>query len=433
MRKSFAVAAVFTLVIASAWLLSDSLYLSPYDAQKFAVSFTQLSGVLAIGLMAFSTLLAVRPVWLEPWLNGLDKMYRLHKWIGITAMVIAVAHWLTAQSPNGHRGPGAATIETAASFLSGLEGPAHGVAQPALWILLALVAIALIKLIPYHIFALSHRLVPVVFLVLIFHSVVLMKTSYWAAPIGWVMALVYLIGIAAALIATFRQIGAGRKVGGTVLAKTYFPDVRTLLVELKMDDGWKGHKPGQFAFVGSRRRWGAHPFTIASPWNAETKRISFIVKELGDTTQDLDSKLGVGANLVVEGPYGHFNFEDGKPRQIWVSGGIGITPFVARMQQLGLRPENKKIDLFHSDATNAEEAHNRMREDAAKSGVTLHLMVTPQHGRLTGARIREACPDFLSSSVWFCGPTAFAAALKLDLMRHGLRSENFHHELFEMR
>ena len=69
MRKSLTIAIIFALVIVGAWLLSDNLYLSPYDARKFGISFTQLSGVLAIGLMAFSTLLAVRPVWLEPWLN----------------------------------------------------------------------------------------------------------------------------------------------------------------------------------------------------------------------------------------------------------------------------------------------------------------------------------------------------------------------------
>jgi len=42
-------------------------------------------------------------------------------------------------------------------------------------------------------------------------------------------------------------------------------------------------------------------------------------------------------------------------------------------------------------------------------------------------------PGWKDASVWFCGPSRFAAALKLDLMRNGLKSEDFHHELFEMR
>ena len=52
---------------------------------------------------------------------------------------------------------------------------------------------------------------------------------------------------------------------------------------------------------------------------------------------------------------------------------------------------------------------------------------------MVAERIRGAVPDWKNASIWFCGPNAFAAALKLDLMRHGLASSDFHHELFEMR
>ena len=445
MRKSFSILCLFILAVASAWFLSDSLHLSPYDQQKYGVSFTQLSGVISIALMGFATLLAIRPVWLEPYLNGLDKMYRLHKWLGISAMIVGVAHWLTAQGAHGHQGPpgNAGAASSAASdfgaavtqgLFAGLEGPAKGVAQPALWILLALVAIALVKIIPYHVFALTHRLVPAVFLVLVFHSVVFMKSAYWTQAIGFVMAPVFVAGAAAAVIALFRFIGARRKVEATVTAKTYFPEVKALLVSMEMGPGWKTHRPGQFAFVGSPSRWSSHPFTIASPWNAKDRKIAFIVKELGDATQDLEKKLSIGTKLVVEGPYGCFNFEDDKSRQIWISGGIGITPFVARMQSLISSPNPKMpVDLFHSEANPGNQAHALLRDDAARSGVTLHLSITPEHGRLTGAKIRAAVPDWQSASFWFCGPTAFAAALKLDLMRHGLKSADFHHELFEMR
>jgi Predicted ferric reductase len=37
--------------------------------------------------------LAVRSVWLESMLGGLDKMYCLHKWLGISALVFAVLYW----------------------------------------------------------------------------------------------------------------------------------------------------------------------------------------------------------------------------------------------------------------------------------------------------------------------------------------------------
>lgn len=59
----------------------------------------QLSGILAIGCMSLAMILALRPRWPERWLGGLDKMYRLHKWLGIGGLVLAIAHWLWAQGP----------------------------------------------------------------------------------------------------------------------------------------------------------------------------------------------------------------------------------------------------------------------------------------------------------------------------------------------
>ena len=434
MRKSVLIFLAFEAALIGLWLLADSLYLNPFDQQKFGISFTQISGIIAISTMAFSTLLAVRPIWLEDMLGGLDKMYRLHKWQSIFATIVAVAHWLLASSPNGHGGH--VTSDAASGtqdWLSSLEGPAHGVAQPALWILLALVAVALIKKVPYHIFALTHRAVPVIFLVLVFHSIVLAKPDYWKQPVGWIFGLVSLVGSVAAIIALFRLIGARRKIGAKIVSKAYISDVKSLLVELQMDDGWKGHTPGQFAFVSLRKSWKVHPFTIASNWDPKTKRISFIVKELGDTTTALDARLAVGTELVVEGPYGRFVFQDRKKRQIWISAGIGVTPFVARMKELSRVAGEHQVDLFHSDVHEESPAYELLREDAKKGGVTLHLVVTPRDGRLTGEKIRVTVPNWKDASIWFCGPSRFAAALKLDLLRNGLKSADFHHELFEMR
>jgi predicted ferric reductase len=59
-----------------------------------AINYT---GIIGIGAMSMGMLLALRPGRLEPLLGGLDKTYRLHKWLGITGLVIAVIHWLWAQ------------------------------------------------------------------------------------------------------------------------------------------------------------------------------------------------------------------------------------------------------------------------------------------------------------------------------------------------
>lgn len=44
--------------------------------------------------MSLAMILTVRPVFVERFLGGLDKVYRLHKWLGISALIMSVSHWL---------------------------------------------------------------------------------------------------------------------------------------------------------------------------------------------------------------------------------------------------------------------------------------------------------------------------------------------------
>src|SRR5690606_11781392 len=68
----------FLLGLTALWLMADTLW--PAQPGYFALRtvWVQYSGVLVMGAMSLAMLLAVRPVWLERHLDGLDKMYRLH-------------------------------------------------------------------------------------------------------------------------------------------------------------------------------------------------------------------------------------------------------------------------------------------------------------------------------------------------------------------
>ena len=57
--------------------------------------------------MSLIMLLAVRPVWLEKPLDGLDRMYRLHGEVGIPAIVLGLLHYL---------------LELAGPWLAGIVG-----------------------------------------------------------------------------------------------------------------------------------------------------------------------------------------------------------------------------------------------------------------------------------------------------------------------
>jgi predicted ferric reductase len=144
-----------------------------------------------------------------------------------------------------------------------------------------------------------------------------------------------------------------------------------------------------------------------------------VTKELGDYTRRLPEMLHAGRPVKVEGPYGCFTFDDDRPRQIWIGGGIGITPFIARMKELAMRRQalptkvrSQAIDLFHTTADYSEEAIAKMRADAEAANVTLHVLYDARDGRLTGDRIRAAIPGWEEASIWFCGPAGFGSALR---------------------
>lgn len=437
----------FLALLTLLWLAAESPVFQWSGYFPLRASMIQYSGVIAMGCMSVAMILALRPRWPEKRVDGLDKMYRLHKWLGIAALVVAIVHWLWVQGtrwavgwgwlvrpPRG--GPRPVPDNLVEQWFQGQRGTAEWVGEWAFYAAVLLIALALINRFPYRLFFKTHRLLAVAYLVLVFHAVVLSKFAYWGEPIGWVMAPLLAGGTWAAVVVLLRRVAADRKVPGTISALHYYPGVRALEVEIEVPQGWPGHKAGQFAFATSDVAEGAHPYTIASAWNGADRRIAFVVRELGDYTRRLREKLRVGQAVMVEGPYGCFTFDDDRAHQIWVGGGIGVTPFIARMKYLAASPGRppQSIHFFHSTREYDEEAIAKLTADAAAAGVRFHVFVDDRDGRLDGERIRAAVPEWRDASVWFCGPTGFGQALRYDFATQGMPVEQrFHQELFAMR
>lgn len=426
------------------WLLADSLLPQPFSYFAFRSVFVQYSGILGIGVMSVAMVLALRPRLLEQGMDGLDKVYRLHKWLGIAGLLLAVMHWWMAQGskwmvgwgwlerPRRHARP-TETLSALETWFRGQRELAESLGEWAFYAAVILLLLALTKRFPYHLFTKTHKWLAVVYLVLVYHSIILTNNSYWLQPIGIVLALLLSLGTVAAMLILAGRIGAGRKVRGVIDRLQYYPALRVLETEITLEPGWPGHSAGQFAFVTSDRREGAHPYTLASSWDAETRRVRIVTKALGDHTSRLRHKLQVGLPVTVEGPYGCFDFNDEQPRQIWIGAGIGITPFIAQMNHLAHHPDNRPVDLFHPTADFDQTALDKLTADAHAAGIGLHILVDEFDGRLDAKSIRTLVPDWRQASVWFCGPPAFGHALRKDLLAHGLAAKHFHQELFQMR
>src|SRR5690606_18247369 len=73
------------------------LYAGLLGAQTYAPFGTETAlgialGAGAIAAMSLALVLSTRPSWIEPLFGGLDRMYGVHKWLGIAALALMLGH-----------------------------------------------------------------------------------------------------------------------------------------------------------------------------------------------------------------------------------------------------------------------------------------------------------------------------------------------------
>ena len=433
------------LVVTAAWLAADTLLPQPLTYFAFRTVFVQYSGVIAMAMMSAAMILATRPLWLEGHLDGLDKMYRLHKWLGIGALIVSTLHWWFAQGtkwmvgwgwlsrPERRQGDSEQVLPVIEQWFRSQRGLAESMGEWAFYAAAAMIVLALVKAVPYRWFRKTHNWLAIAYLVLAWHSLILIKYEYWSQPIAWLMAVLVVAGSASAVLVLLGRVGRRRRHPGQIEELTHYPGINVIEARIAMGARWPGHAPGQFAFVTSKPGEGAHPYTIASAWSADKPEITFVVKALGDWTRQLKDWLKDGMQVQVEGPYGRFDFSDPAPQQIWVGAGIGVTPFIARMKHLAQQGGEHNVDFFHITTEVDQAAIDKLSADAAAAGIRLHIRVSPRDGRLTPELIRSAVPGWQQASIWFCGPTEFGQAIRADFVQQGLPAQRVHQELFEMR
>ncbi len=399
--------------------------------------FLTLSGFLAINFMSITMFLAMRPKWLEIPLGGLDKQYHLHKWTGILGACFALVHWLIEMSDDPIKalfGKDRSLREGDFSgLLDSLQGMVEDLGEPGLYLLLALVAITLIRWFPYRFWHHLHRIMPLLYLVLAAHSLLLAPLSWWQQPTGWLMAVLICAGSIASLQSLTGRVGRSRRWQG-VVRKVNQLSRTTTEVMCEMSANWPGHRAGQFALVTFDPGEGAHPFTLTTA-DLKNGQLGFQIKALGDYTRTLPHRLRAGRAVTIEGPYGCFNPEKGRSnaQQLWVAGGVGVTPFLAALESRQIHPDRlyQPVTVHYCTGRTVDDPNaERLRTLASQlPGITLQIHESGQGQRLTADRLQIQASKV---DVWFCGPQRLAAALRQGLKDQSV-SMRFHQERFEFR
>ncbi|MET7422552.1 hypothetical protein [Dactylosporangium sp. NPDC005555] len=193
--------------------------------------------------------------------------------------------------------------------------------------------------------------------------------------------------------------------------------------------------PGQFAmlYLESRRGWRRHPFTIAAAPADPVLR--FTIKALGDDTHTIQTDVRPGMPAVIGGPHGRFTHAHGTHRQLWIAGGIGVTPFLSWLRSLDQHHLDADVDFFYATDGPAPFAAEITEHAAAHGRLRLHLHDSVTHGFLAPDTVLRAVAgtDPREVSVFLCGPAPMVRTFVRRLHAAGVRGRDIHREHFDWR
>ncbi len=208
------------------------------------------------------------------------------------------------------------------------------------------------------------------------------------------------------------------------------------------------YRAGQFAyfrFLDGVPGPEEHPFTISSAPGAGEVRVT--AKALGDFTGDL-GLVKPGAAVAVDGPYGVFTIKripQDRPI-VCIAGGIGITPFLSILADLADSGESRSVALLWS-IRHGEELFSLTELGRFKDAIgtlRVELFLTgkgelpetngfPIHrGRANLEKLHELGLVDPGNAYYLCGPGAMMESIIKDLRKTGVPGGNFHFEAFAM-
>ena len=159
------------------------------------------------------------------------------------------------------------------------------------------------------------------------------------------------------------------------------------------------------------------------------------IKALGDYTASVSESVKPGMPAVLSGPHGRFTHAKGTSQQIWVAGGVGITPFLSWIRSLEEFPAAERVDFFYSVAGDAPYIDEIQAITANHPGVHVHVVDSTTDGRLTAERAlaMSGQTEPRSVSVFMCGPEAMVQSLSTGFRAAGVSASAIHREYFDWR
>lgn len=391
------------------------------------------AGIVGLAMLLLAAALSARVPGFDRWFGGLTRLWKTHHRLGAGSLILLLLH---------------PVLLSLAQTGSGLDAAVQLLFPPLsdwpIWAGWAGLLLMMVFLAPsfaffghpdYRRWKLLHRLAgPAVILGLV-HSWQYGRTlpadvDKWL----WLVLAALAVGAVAWRFVFSRRIGRLRYRVARVVA------VANNLVELVLEPAGRRrlhYDAGQFVYLApfdpqlSAGYGEEHPYTLSSSPDEEDLRIA--IKDLGDASRAIQT-IRPGSRVTIEGAYGKFFVDREAHKQLWIAGGIGITPFLGRARWLSGRQRRCDIRLIYCVQ---DEARARFMEELRAIAQEMQGFEVIPHffyrqGPLDSGFLAAHVPDLAEREAFVCGPPGLNSLARRLLTGAGVGRKRIHTEEFEL-
>ena len=419
---------ILSVIPAVLWLFNVNLSYKFYNLAISLRSLGDVAGLCGMAMFSLVMILSARLKFFEKFFRGINESYTAHHFFGGLSLCFLLFHPLLITYNYFD-----ISFRSAALFLIPGSNFAQNLGIYGLFMMIIALVITFYMKIKYQFWKFTHKLIGLAFGFAFLHTFLIGADLLTNQPLK-----IYLLvlGIAAIITYFYRTLFADyfvRVFDYTVKNITAHQD-KIWEIEFLPKNREIKFIPGQFAFVKLINKdltEEVHPFSLSS---ATGNPLRIAIKELGDYTNKIGN-IKAGDSAIFDGPFGSFNFKNyANKKQVWIAGGIGVTPFLSMMRSLTAEDYNYKIDVYYSvKDENCVAFKEEMEQIAAvNKNLNVKIWVSKKDGFITAKSIKNLTPDLGERDILICGPNMMMMALKNQLLEQGINKNKIHTEEFQL-
>lgn len=396
-----------------------------------------LAGIAGLSFMLAAASLSSRVPGFDTIFGGLTKLWRTHHNLAAVSFVLLLFHPILLAFGKGDR-----LSSVVGTLFPPMEDWAVWAGWAALLVMMVFLApsFGFFGRVAYRTWKMIHRLAGLAVVLSLLHVFPLTQLM----PRPWAYAIWIALSVLAVAAVAYRwlfsraqlpgrggrfhyRVSASRKVANDVVELNLEPESRHLQ-----------YASGQFVYLRAYDKnlaagYGEeHPYTLSSSPDESVLRLA--IKNLGDASRAIQN-IQQGSEVQIEGPYGaFFTTHHEEDSELWIAGGIGITPFLSRARYLRNNAEEVDIHLIYCVQDENRLFFREELEAIARElpGFVFHPHYFYREGPLNLDFVANACRNFPTRAVYVCGPEPLVRIARRLLLGNGLPYRRLKTEDFQL-